>query len=98
MGVEPVEKDTPSDIGDFPDLIQTCIIIYNCLKDNWDSFGGNYLGKDISIIFDLFRLFEIDYDQQKLCFKIIQHLDSVRSQIIGEKIKAKNQKPSSTNS
>lgn len=95
MGLEPVEEDIPPDIGDFPEIGQQSLLIYNCLSDCWDTMGGNYLGKDFAILFQLFELFEVDKESQKLCFKLVQHLDSCRAEIISIKLKAKEaSKPS----
>lgn len=95
MGLEPDEKDTPPEIEDFPDIAQQSLLIYNCLSDCWDTMGGNYLGKDFGILFQLCELFEVDKESQKLCFKLIQHLDNCRAEIISIRLKAKeSSKPS----
>ncbi len=92
MGTEPNEDDMPLDMSDFPTEAQQAVQVFGLLKDIWDPFGGNYLGKDLSIIFQVFDLLEIDHNSRKLIFKIVQHLDSCRAAII--KRKQDSKKPS----
>lgn len=95
LGNEPLEEEIPPDIGDFSLEVQQAIQVFNLLKDVWDPFGGNYLGKDLSIIFQIFDLLEIDLPSRSLIFKIVQHLDYCRAGIIKRKQEAKSlQKPS----
>lgn len=92
MGTEPIEDEMPFDISDFPMEAQQAVQVFGLLKDIWDPFGGNYLGKDLGIIFQVFDLLEIDHSSRKLIFKIVQHLDSSRAAII--KRKQDSKKPS----
>lgn len=95
LGSEPLEEEIPPDIGDFSLEVQQAIQVFNLLKDVWDPFGGNYLGKDLSIIFQIFDLLEIDLPSRSLIFKIVQHLDYCRAGIIKRKQEVKSsQKPS----
>lgn len=50
LGKDPDPKEMPADFNDFPYPVQQAIIIYSILPDNWDGFGGNFLGKDYSIL------------------------------------------------
>lgn len=88
---EPIEEEIPIEIGDFPDLVQQCFVIYQVLADNWDSMGGGYLGKDYSIVFNLFNIYNITESEEiLLCLDFLQHMDSIRQKLIAEKIKAKS--------
>lgn len=88
---EPIEEEIPIEIGDFPDLVQQCFVIYQVLADNWDSMGGGYLGKDYSIVFNLFNIYNITESEEiLLCLDFLQHMDGVRQKLIAEKIKAKS--------
>lgn len=89
LGQEPVEDEIPFELSDFPDIVQSTFIIYGILSDNWDPMGGNYMGKDYSIVFNLFELYDIDSVDRLLCMNMLQHMDGVRSKSISEKIKAK---------
>lgn len=88
---EPIEEEIPVEIQDFPDLVQQCFVIYQVLADNWDSMGGGYLGKDYSIVFNLFNIYNITESEEiLLCLDFLQHMDSIRQKLIAEKIKAKS--------
>jgi hypothetical protein len=53
--------------------------------------GGGYMGKDYSIVFNLFQVYNIvDNEEILLCLDFLQHMDGVRQKLIAEKIKAKS--------
>lgn len=87
LGTDPIEEEIPIELNDFPELVQTCFIMYNYLTDNWDSMGGNYLGKDYSIVFNLFDVYNVDITDRLLSLEFLQRMDSIRSNIVSEKIK-----------
>jgi hypothetical protein len=88
---EPIEEEIPVEVGDFPELVQQCFVLYGILPDNWDSMGGGYMGKDYSIVFNLFNLYQItEPEEVLLCMDFLQHMDGVRQKLIAEKIKAKS--------
>ena len=60
LGSEPEESEIPIDMEDFPEEVQQAFQIYYLLKDNWDTMGGNYLGKDTSTLFNFFDLYDIE--------------------------------------
>ena len=91
LGQEPIESEIPLEVSDFPELIQQAFSIYGILKDCWDPMGGSYLGKDYSIVFELFRLYQISgYEEELLALDFLQHIDGVRSKIIAAKLKQKS--------
>lgn len=85
LGNEPIESEIPFDFEDFPPDVQDSIVIYGYLKDNWEYMGGNYIGKDLTNLFHLFDLFEIEQTSRKLVFQIIRHLDTIRQKLINNK-------------
>lgn len=90
LGEEPIESEIPLELSDFPELVQQCFVMYGILSDNWDSMGGNYLGKDYSIVFKLFDIYQVsDPSEKLLSLDFMQHIDNVRSKLISDKIKAK---------
>lgn len=93
MGNEPLEEEMPIDLEDFPELIQQCFHIYSLLQDEWEGMGGTYLGKNYTIIFSLFTLYKLDYEETLIVLATIQYIDSVRSNIIAEKQKASKKSP-----
>jgi hypothetical protein len=86
LGQEPVESEIPVDLEDFPLIIQQCFKIYWVLKDCWDPMGGSYLGKEYSIVFELFKVYEVEQEEEKLLMlDTLQYIDKVRSDIIRSK-------------
>lgn len=89
LNEEPIEEEIPLEIGDFPELVQQCFVVYGILPDQWDSMGGGFMGKDYSIVFSLFQVYDIgDSAEVLLCLDFLQHMDGVRQKLIAEKIKA----------
>lgn len=89
LGSEPVEEEIPLEIDDFPELVQQAFVIYSMLSDIWEGMSGSYLGKDYSLLFDLFDLYGLESKEEKLlAADFIKHIDSVRSKLISEKQKA----------
>jgi len=86
--MEPVEEDVPIDISDFPELVQTCFIVYSRLPDIWDFMGGNYAGKDLNIIFELLNLYDLKLEEEQLlALDFISIMDVTRTNLISEKAK-----------
>ncbi len=87
LNEEPVEEQIPIEYEDFPDEIQQCFKFYYLLRDVWDPMGGNYLGKDMSTLFDIFKLYELDKQEQIYCIGIIHAIDHERGSLIKSKQK-----------
>jgi hypothetical protein len=87
LGTEPIESEIPVGFGELPETVQDYVHIYYLLRDIWDPMGGNYLGKDMSTVFDFFRLYKIESEDQLFALSILQQLDSYRSKILQEKQK-----------
>jgi hypothetical protein len=87
LGTEPDESQIPVDMEDFPDEVQQSFQIYYLLRDVWEGMSGTYMGKDFSTIFEFFRLYDIDPQDQLLTLGFIRQIDSVRSEIFSEKQK-----------
>lgn len=63
------------------------LVIYDSLRDEWDYMGGNYIGKSLLNLFQVFKLYGITPDENILVYKIIMLIDSKRRNIIREKTK-----------
>jgi len=87
LGTEPDESQIPVDMEDFPDEVQQSFQIYYLLRDVWEGMSGTYMGKDFSTIFEFFRLYDIDPQDQLLTLGFIRQIDSVSSEIFSEKQK-----------
>lgn len=88
LNEEPIEEEIPLDINDFPLLVQTAFSIYGILTDRWDTFSGYYLGKDYTLLFSLFDLFQVEACEKTLVLDLLQHIDHIRSKIIADKVKS----------
>lgn len=85
LGSEPIEDEIPLEFGDFPILVQQVMNVYNYLPDKWDPMGGNYLGKDLAIVFKLFEVFLIDSIESSLSLELISYIDNSRRKILNKK-------------
>ena len=89
LGSEPLDEEVPLELDDFPWLVQQAFVIYGMLSDIWEGMSGSYLGKDYSLLFNLFDLYGIDSAEEKLlATDFIKQIDAVRSKILYEKQKA----------
>lgn len=89
LGSEPIEEEIPLELDDFPELVQQAFVIYGMLSDIWEGMSGSYLGKDYSLLFDLYDLYGIEEKPEKLLTTdFIKQIDGVRAAILHEKQKA----------
>lgn len=49
--------------------------------------GGNYIGKNLSNIFNIFELYEVSKEEHLLVYKLISIIDSERRSILRAKNK-----------
>jgi hypothetical protein len=67
--------------------VQASLVIYDGLRDEWDYMNGNYIGKSLLNLFQVFKLYDIPDNEYILVYKIIILIDSKRRTIIREKTK-----------
>ena len=79
LGSEPIEDEIPVELNDFPEEVQSAIIIYNRLRDDWDTMNGNYMGKSLVGFKDILDIFEVPFEDRKLLLDWIHVIDSTRS-------------------
>lgn len=95
LGTEPIDSEIPVDYSDFPAFVQESLGFYYLLRDVWDPMGGNYLGKDMSMLFEIFKLYDLENAEKLLHISIVQQIDSIRSKIIqNKKAQKSTEKPS----
>jgi hypothetical protein len=83
MGSEPKEDEIPVDFEDLPNVVQQALEIYGYLPDRWEGMSATFMGKDYSIVFELFTTYEIEHNVEKrLLLRIMSVIDSIRSKII----------------
>ena len=86
LGSEPIEEEIPVELADLPLEVQEAYRVYVLLNDNWDSFGGNYLGKNMSGLLDIMNILQIE--DKITILNIIQILDRNRMNQVQAQIKA----------
>lgn len=87
MGNEPDPEQVPIDFNDFPVELQQAFGVYRMLQDQWDSIGGNYLGKSLIGVKDLLEVSEIDPEDNKFIIMLVKMIDTVRANEINSKTK-----------
>lgn len=87
MGSDPVDEEIPVEYDDLPEEAQEAVTVYNMLQDNWDTMGGQYLGKVMAGISDIFDIAKVE--DKQTCFSIIQIIDNIRAKTINDKKPAK---------
>lgn len=92
LGNDPKEEELPVEYTDLPVEVQQCVYLYNSLQDNWDYFGGNYIGKNMTDFWNLLNLHGIDLADAKFYYETVRYIDQVRAKQIAQEQKSK-QKP-----
>jgi len=82
LGNEPDPDEVPVEIDDFPDLVQEAIGVYYKLRDEWDTFGGSYMGKSYVGLSEILDILEIEKRDRKYVLDWISLMDSTRSKLI----------------
>lgn len=77
----------PIEYGDLPFLVQTALSVYNSLRDDWDYMNGNYIGKNLLNLFQVFHLYGVPKVEYILVYKLIMLVDSQRRALLQEKSK-----------
>lgn len=88
LGTEPIEGEVPIELHDLPYIVQQCFTIYHVLPDIWDTMGGGYMGKDYSIVFNLFDLYLVEENERIISLDIMRLMDNERARVVKEKIKS----------
>jgi len=78
LGSEPVESEIPVLFDDFAMEVQLGLSIFRMLIDEWEYVNGNYLGKNLNGIFELFDVYEVHPKDKKFYLELIHMIDSIR--------------------
>jgi hypothetical protein len=78
LGTQPVDSEIPIEFEDFPLEAQLALSIYRLLRDEWEYMAGNYLGKNLNGIFEVFDAYEIEACDKRFYLELIHMIDSVR--------------------
>lgn len=91
LGSDPLESEIPVEYSDLVYEAQEALTIYNHMQDEWEYMGGNYIGKRGSLV-DIFTIYQVPVDMQRLTYELIMKIDSLRAAHIRE-IKPKTKTP-----
>lgn len=91
LGSEPVEEEIPVELDDFPEEVQQAFQIYFKLKDDWDTFNGNYMGKSLVGLRDILEIYRIESTDRQYVLDWVSEMDVARQKIF----KAQKPKPKS---
>lgn len=94
LGSEPVESEIPVEIDDFPEEVQQAFTIYFKLRDEWDTFNGNYLGKSWTGLRDILEVYGIEPDDRQYVLDWVTTMDTSRREIIALQKPKSNKNPS----
>ena len=84
LGSEPIEEEIPVELEDFPDELQEALNIYFRLRDDWDGFSGNYMGKNFTGLSDILDIYQIPKPSRQDLLDWIFIIDKVRSKCISD--------------
>ncbi len=85
LNSEPIQEEIPVEFQDLPEIAQISFSIYEVLRDEWDYMGGEYIGKNLFNIFEMFSLYSIPTEEHLLVFKIITCIDNARRKLLRTK-------------
>lgn len=74
------ENNLPVELDDFPVEVQEALLLYRSLKDEYDTFNGDYLGKNFTGIVDYLEVMGIDKQDKRNVLDLIRTIDSVRKE------------------
>lgn len=84
LGSEPIDSEIPVELEDFPVEMQEVMEIYSLLQDNWDTMSGNYLGKNLGSLSEIFKISAVDFQDYKHYLILVKLIDTVRSNEINK--------------
>lgn len=90
LGTDPEESKMPVESSDFPYSVQLSIKIYSLLSDRWEGMAGTYLGKDLNLIPFLFKLYDVENQEQ--IFNLVLQIDSIVVSMRAEEQKRRQNK------
>ena len=85
LGTTPVEEEIPVGIDDLPYEVQQAMSVYNLLRDEFEYMQGNYIGKNMSNVVNIFNMVELPVEDHLTYYNILCIMDDERSKILQKK-------------
>jgi len=89
LNSEPLEEEIPYERGDLTYDTQLIFNLYDKLPAKWEGFSGQYLGKDLTLLDSLFKIYKLEKYEIYYAWDIIPIIDSIVAEDIAKKIKSK---------
>ena len=89
LGKEPNPDEMPPEIGDFPEVVQVAMVIFNTLGDRVYPDVG-YVGKDytnLPVLVDIYGVEDLE-----LCMDVLSFLDSRAIKTSSDQLKKEREK------
>lgn len=93
LGSEPLEEEIPLEIGDLALEAQQALSVYGMLRDEWEGFGGVYLGKSYLGLSEILEYTEIEPQDRKFIVMLVKMIDGIRSEELNKRQESNNKKP-----
>lgn len=84
LGSEPIEDEIPVELEDLPLIVQQTFQIYSAVPDEWEYFGGNYIGKRVEALPFIYDLYKIPEEEKLVIYKLLLLIDKTRKELIKE--------------
>lgn len=89
LGKDPIPEEVPPDMGDFPEIVQIAIVIFNTLGDRvYPDIG--YVGKDYTNLPVLIEIYGVE--DKELLIDVLSFLDSRARKQSSESLKKERDK------
>jgi hypothetical protein len=96
LGEEPDPEKMPIQDNVFPYEVQLSISLFELMPDNWDGMSGSYMGKDWSVLSELFDAYKVENRQIIIFF--LKNIEVIKVNIINEEVKKKQKATSKSTS
>jgi hypothetical protein len=84
LGNTPLPEEIPLELEDLFIEVQYAFSIYSELRDDWDTMNGDFLGKHLEGILDIFIINDVPAEDRKVLLSIINIIDKCRVKISRE--------------
>lgn len=91
LGSEPKESEIPMDLDDFPPEVHKALTLYEALQDEWDYYNGNYFGKRLEGLLNVFKIFSIPEEEHREYYDLVVIIDRLKTAEL--RTKKKNSTP-----
>ena len=81
----------PPELADFPLEVQQAFVIHDFLPDRWDGMSGAYMGKDLSALGEIMKVYGVEDTSTVLYF--FKWISIKNSESINAKVRQRQKQP-----